>query len=150
MMTTMSVDVSGRLWWSPATNTMIQQRVIVAGDVNMVGNHKGCPYTLGCIVGNVIDASNLSTTSLYNADIEFTKAIVEKLPEFKVDRSSELAGRTGERDDAERVQGAALRALRQLLDAKDPQQRWGGLRKVLTPEGHYLWLCEHHAAEYAR
>ncbi|QSJ18459.1 hypothetical protein JYQ62_06700 [Nostoc sp. UHCC 0702] len=37
-----------------------------------------------------------------------------------------------------------------LLEEKDPQQHWGGLKKILTPEGHYLWLCEHHAAEYKR
>ncbi len=41
-----------------------------------------------------------------------------------------------------------LRALRLLLDEVDPKQQWGGLRKVLTPEGHYLWLCEYHAKEY--
>jgi hypothetical protein len=56
----------------------------------------------------------------------------------------------GDIPEAERVSGAALRALRQLLDEKDPQQHWGSLRKVLTPEGHYLWLCEYHAEEYAR
>ncbi|WP_375480544.1 hypothetical protein [uncultured Nostoc sp.] len=39
--------------------------------------------------------------------------------------------------------------MRQLLDEKAPQQHWGGLKNVLTPEGHYLWLCEHHAAEYS-
>ncbi|MCU0516147.1 MAG: hypothetical protein MUC60_04620 [Oscillatoria sp. Prado101] len=48
----------------------------------------------------------------------------------------------------EELQGAALRALRQLLDEKDPQQHWGGLKKVLTPEGHYLWLCDYHAKQY--
>jgi internalin A len=35
------------------------------------------------------------------------------------------------------------------LDAVDEKQEWGGLEKVLTPEGHYLWLCEYHAKEYA-
>ena len=44
----------------------------------------------------------------------------------------------------------ALQALRRLLDMKDPPQDWGGLRKVLTPEGHYLWLCEYHARDYAQ
>jgi hypothetical protein len=43
-----------------------------------------------------------------------------------------------------------LRALRFLLDEKDKEQHWGGLKKVLTPEGHYLWLCKNHAAEYKR
>ena len=27
-------------------------------------------------------------------------------------------------------------------------QLWGGLNRVLTKEGHYLWLCKHHADEY--
>ncbi len=44
--------------------------------------------------------------------------------------------------------GAALRALRELLDEKDPKHHWGGLKKVLPPEVHYLWLCDHHAKEY--
>jgi internalin A len=35
------------------------------------------------------------------------------------------------------------------LDAVDEKQEWGGLEKVMTPEGHYLWLCEYHAEEYA-
>ena len=49
---------------------------------------------------------------------------------------------------ARRVEGFQLRALRVLLDEVDKAHEWGGLRKVLTPEGHYLWLCEHHAQEY--
>ena len=50
--------------------------------------------------------------------------------------------------EPEPLQGAALRALRHLLDGQDSQQHWGELKKVLTPEGHYLWLCEYHAREY--
>ena len=59
-----------------------------------------------------------------------------------------MAERIGERFE-ERIEGAALQALRRFLDEKDPDQHWGGLKKVLTPEGHYLWLCEQHAREYA-
>jgi internalin A len=55
-----------------------------------------------------------------------------------------------ERGEPERIEGMELRALRTLLDKEDPQQEWGGLKKVLTPEGHYLWLCEQHAAEYKK
>ncbi len=54
-----------------------------------------------------------------------------------------------ERPEAERAGGASLRALRKLLDALDEKQEWGRLQKVLTPDGHYLWLCEYHAKEYA-
>jgi internalin A len=29
-----------------------------------------------------------------------------------------------------------------------PKRHWGGLKKVLTPEGHWLWLCAENAKEY--
>ncbi len=48
-----------------------------------------------------------------------------------------------------RAGGTALLRLRRLLDEEAP--RWQAtckLRKVLTPENHYLWPCEAHAAEY--
>jgi internalin A len=43
-----------------------------------------------------------------------------------------------------------LRMFRQLLDEVDEHHEWGGLKKVLTPEGHYLWLCEEHAEKYRK
>jgi hypothetical protein len=78
------------------------------------------------------------------------KEMAAKLPDIKDYEDLELAGTVGDVADPERVEGAALRALRQLLEEKDKEQHWGGLKKVLTPEGHYLWLCENHAAEYKR
>ena len=48
------------------------------------------------------------------------------------------------------AEGAELRLLRWLVEELDPARYWGGLRKTLTPEWHYLWLCEEHAAEYKR
>ncbi len=87
---------------------------------------------------------------LFKNDIELMKEMAAKLPDIKDAEGMELAGTVGMGDvaDPERAEGAALRALRQLLEEKDPQQHWGGLKKVLTPEGHYLWLCEHHTAQY--
>jgi hypothetical protein len=78
--------------------------------------------------------------------------LVEKLPELEEGREHGLleAAVVEEADGGERVVGAALRALRQLLEEQDPQQEWGGLRRVVTPEGHYLWLCDYHAQEYLR
>ncbi|MEH2146278.1 COR domain-containing protein [Nostoc sp.] len=89
---------------------------------------------------------------VFKNDLEFTKELAAKLPELKESEDLELADKIarGEDLDPEPADGAALRALRQLLDKKDPQHHWGGLKKVLTPEGHYLWLCEHHAAQYKR
>jgi len=90
--------------------------------------------------------------AIYKNDLELFKELAEKLPEIQDAEDLELADKIarGEDLDPERADGAALRALRQLLEEKDPQHHWGGLKKVLTPEGHYLWLCEHHAAEYKR
>jgi len=90
---------------------------------------------------------------------EYAKKLAEQIKLME-----ELAAKLSERDfieadllertavvgKAERIEGMELRALRKLLDEVDPQQEWGGLKKVLTPEGHYLWLCEEHAAEYKK
>jgi internalin A len=61
-----------------------------------------------------------------------------------------LLERTGAGGKAERLEGMELRDLRKLLDEVDSKHEWGGLKKVLTPEGHYLWLCKEHAEEYRK
>ncbi|HEY9837078.1 MAG TPA: hypothetical protein V6D27_09295, partial [Vampirovibrionales bacterium] len=91
---------------------------------------------------------------LAERDIEFMEHLAAELPKLQGADPQNLLHSAGTETrkhyDLERLQGAALRRLRQLLDEKDPPQHWGGLRKVLTPEGHYLWLCEHHARQYQR
>ena len=72
--------------------------------------------------------------------IKFTSELMEALPETMIGREAKLAVGVDERLAPEQVEGAPLRALRQLLDEVDPAQEWGGLKKVLTPEGPYLWL----------
>ena len=52
--------------------------------------------------------------------------------------------------EVELLEGMEVRALRKLLDEVDPKREWRGLKKVLTPEGHYLWLCKEHAEEYKK
>ena len=46
------------------------------------------------------------------------------------------------------AEGAEFRALRELLLELDPARFFGGLRRVLTPEGDYLWICPPHYREY--
>ena len=86
---------------------------------------------------------------MFKNDIKLMAELVKKMPDLKEGRELGLAEEVGETRGPDRISGVALRALRQLLDEKDPEQHWGGLKKVLTPEGHYLWLCEYHAQEYA-
>jgi hypothetical protein len=63
-------------------------------------------------------------------------------------RETKSAEKLKEGRDSEQASGAMLRALRLLLEEKDKQRFWGGLRAKLTKEGHWLWLCPHHFAEY--
>ena len=46
------------------------------------------------------------------------------------------------------AEGAGLRALRQLLFERDKQRSFGGMRRVLTASGDYLWVCPTHYPEY--
>ncbi|MET7485486.1 COR domain-containing protein [Streptomyces sp. NPDC005538] len=41
-----------------------------------------------------------------------------------------------------------FRTMYALLTKLDPDRRWGGLNKVVTPEGDTLWLCEQHARPF--
>ena len=74
---------------------------------------------------------------------------MEKLA-AQVQESNEmkLAKRLGEAGQPLEASGAFLRNLRRLLEEKDKQQTWGGLKRILTKEGHHLWLCSQHLAEY--
>ena len=86
---------------------------------------------------------------MFKNDIKLMTELVKKMPDLEEGRELGLVEAVGGTRGPEQIGGAALWALRQLLDEEDPAQRWGGLEKVLTPEGHYLWLCEYHAQEYA-
>ncbi len=83
--------------------------------------------------------------------LKLMEQLVKTLPDIETKHpEADSARGIGMHEGRQHAEGADLRALRRLLDLKDPQHQWGGLKKVLTPEGHYLWLCEHHATEYKR
>lgn len=46
------------------------------------------------------------------------------------------------------VEGEDLRPLRELFKSIDPAFDRLGLKRVITPEGHVLWLCSNHASLY--
>jgi len=98
----------------------------------LIGVLKYAAPLMGAWVGDKIDIQDYE--NLFRRDIETTQEIAKQMSNADL--------------EPEPLQGAALRALRHLLEEQDPQQQWGGLKKVLTPEGHYLWLCEYHAQEY--
>jgi hypothetical protein len=46
------------------------------------------------------------------------------------------------------AQGAGFRELFVLLHEIDSGHRWGDMRRFLTPEGDYLWICPEHRCNY--
>ncbi len=88
----------------------------------------------------------------FEEDLERMQQLGEKIPESLDEaRGSQLAGSIREGREGyspQQASGAMLRALKLLLEEKDKQQTWGGLKRILTKEGHHLWLCPHHLAEY--
>ena len=47
-----------------------------------------------------------------------------------------------------KAEGAALHAFHEKLLELDPGRVFGGLQRVLTPTGDYLWLCPDHREEF--
>ncbi|HEX9005101.1 MAG TPA: hypothetical protein VGB07_34645 [Blastocatellia bacterium] len=85
----------------------------------------------------------------FKDDFERMQKLGEKIPVGLEDsHDSKLARALREGYTPQQVSGAMLRALKLLLEEKDKQQTWGGLKRILTKEGHHLWLCPHHLAEY--
>ena len=99
------------------------------------------------VVGPWLGVAAPNFQDTFKSQLDLMQQLVEHLPSpgamYRV-----WGPEFGRDDGGERAVGAGLRALRQLLDEKDPNHRWGGLRRVLTPEHHYLWLCDYHAKEY--
>jgi internalin A len=85
----------------------------------------------------------------FKDDLELMEKFgVMTLAGLEDERDGKLAGALREGYTPQQVSGAVLRTLKLLLEEKDKQQTWGGLKRILTKEGHHLWLCAHHLAEY--
>lgn len=85
---------------------------------------------------------------MFKADLKLMDALIGKLPAITLEEDAMALGSRYGDESLERVEGATLRMLRNLLDKLDKERKWGGLQKVLTMEGDYLWLCEKHAAKH--
>ncbi len=110
----------------------------------MVGVLKFATPLIGPWLG-VMDSKDYE--DIFKSDIALAKELSGKLPDLK---GGDLDAETilGSEHHLETLDGAALRALRQLLEQKDVSKQWGNLKQILTPEGDYLWLCEHHARSF--
>jgi hypothetical protein len=78
--------------------------------------------------------------------LEIMKAMVTDLPTTKVTRAQ--AGPAGSAGQLTAAEGAALRAIRTIIFEHDRLRAFGGLRRVQTPAGDLLWVCENHYPDY--
>jgi internalin A len=126
-------------------------QVIIPYYRHLVGVLKFAAPLIGLWLGNM-DVQAYEAT--FRNDIALAKELINRLPMLKggdLDHPETILGadypseETASPHRMESLDGAALRALRHLLEQKDPSQQWGNLKKTLTPEGDYLWLCDHHA-----
>jgi hypothetical protein len=78
-------------------------------------------------------------------ELELMKLLVEKLP-YEIPPPDELQELSP--THIRSPEGEGLRAFRAILFAKDPSHAFGGLRRVNTSSGEFLWVCNIHYPEY--
>ncbi|SCL71273.1 COR domain-containing protein [Micromonospora peucetia] len=75
-------------------------------------------------------------------ELNLMKALIDTLPTAVVDDAAPVG--TDARHTLSPAEGAALRSFRVLLSQLDPAQTFGGLSRVFTPAGEFLWVCPRH------
>ena len=102
----------------------------------------GVPFAKG-VVGAVYNGE--TEKKIPKADV--LESITKELSKSESDVMRKMKAET-EPDQGQRAMGSALRALQSFLKEADPQQKWGGLNKTITPDGNILWLCDRHREPY--
>jgi internalin A len=97
---------------------------------------------LGKAIGVVYDAVDVK---LLEDSISLMEEIVNDVSEFADEGGMESLEAVPE---GQQAVGPALRAIYNFLKEADAEQVWGGLSRVLTPDGNILWLCETHRKQY--
>ncbi|MHC4395559.1 MAG: leucine-rich repeat domain-containing protein [Planctomycetota bacterium] len=100
------------------------------------------------LAGPAAGMASAAFAEKFEHQLKMMEELAEKLGDDRDIGAAELTEGIGKIGRLEQAEGAPLRALRELLDKADTKHDWGGLKKILTPEGHYLWLCEECAKEY--
>jgi len=104
---------------------------------------------MGKAVGVVVGAVDiLPDIKQIQANIDVLEQITQDLPELASYDSMKAMNELTQTDQYQRTVGPALRALHNFLNEVDPSQLWGGLDKIVTPDGNILWLCDMHRQQY--
>ena len=96
------------------------------------------------IVGVLLTPDQLARA---RADLHLMETLVADLPRT-LDQDRGGFSITGPVGQLTAAQGQALRAVRAVLFRNDQLRVFGGMRRVLTPSGDFLWVCPDHYPEY--
>jgi internalin A len=96
------------------------------------------------VLGAAIGVASEDLGDALAADVEFMKSLLDALPADTPVRVAAEQGQSVMRAE----EHAEYRQMYALLKKLDPEEGWGGLNKVTTPEGHTYWLCRHHTRTY--
>jgi hypothetical protein len=82
-----------------------------------------------------------------NSELELMTALADELPKKPKDETDDLLAQdaVGQLSPSE---GLALRGIRTVIFRHDPMKKFGGMRRVLTAAGDFLWVCPDHYADY--
>src|SRR6266571_3264114 len=104
---------------------------------------------MGKAVGVVVEAVDiLPDIKQIQTNIDLLEQITQDLPDVASYDSMKDMNEPTLTDQYQRTVGPALRALHNFLNEVDPSQLWGGLDKIVTPDGNILWLCDKHRQQY--
>src|SRR6266571_199652 len=104
---------------------------------------------MGKAVGVVVEAVEiLPDIKQIQANIDLLEHITQDLPDVASYDSMKDITEPTLTDQYQRTVGPALRALHNFINEVDPSQLWGGLDKIVTPDGNILWLCDKHRQQY--
>ncbi|MGW1889543.1 COR domain-containing protein [Streptomyces sp. NPDC002004] len=96
------------------------------------------------VFGAALGAASEDLSKVMKDDLELMKALLDGLPEDTRRRLDDSEARSMVRA----ADHAEYRQMYALLKQLDPQENWGRLNKVTTPEGPTYWLCQEHARFY--
>ncbi len=94
--------------------------------------------------------NHLGPLAFWITNIAFTSSLGNGLdsPPILPEELTKL--RRLQQDFPARIDETVLPSLCLLLKELDPSEQWGGLQRLVLPEGVVLWLCGCHAEEYRR
>jgi hypothetical protein len=103
------------------------------------------------LAGPVLGMTVAHVSERLQAEVDAMTELVDQIPELA--RMPDPLDKDGRPESGPAVHAtteADFRALESLLLKLDPDRTWGGLSRMVTPEGLTIYLCREHAETYRR